>query len=192
MRCLLAALVVVAACTDDPPPGGKTQVAVGGCDGLLTLEHNAGAIHVDTGTDITWTNNPPTSGSHFPTWSAWDHQYTQLPRGYYVHNLEHGGIVMLYRCDAGCPEVVDQLLAAARNMAMDPSCASPITKRVIVTADPLLPDDGQVAAVAWNHAYTASCYDPYVETFARDNYGKAPEDFCSDGPNIGGGTPINP
>ena len=103
-----------------------------------------------------------------------------------MHNAEHGGIVLLYRCDAGCPDVVAQLVTAARNMAADSSCTSPITKRVIVAPDPLLPDGVQVAAVAWNHAYTASCYDPYVETFARDHYAKAPENFCADGINLGG------
>ncbi|HEY5948616.1 MAG TPA: DUF3105 domain-containing protein [Kofleriaceae bacterium] len=186
----LSAALSLAACTDDPPASGKTQVAVGACNGMLTVEHNVTAPHVDTGTDITWSNNPPTSGPHFPTWAAWDRQYPTLDRGYYVHNAEHGGIMLLYRCDAGCPDVVDQLLAAARNMAADAMCTSPITKRVIVAPDPLLPDDVQVAAVAWNHAYTASCYDAYVETFARDNYAKAPENFCNEGANVSGGTPI--
>lgn len=63
---------------------------------------------------------------------------------------------------------------------------------MVSPSDPLLPDGVQVAAVAWNHAYTASCYDPYVETFAREHYAKAPENFCSEGANVSSGTPINP
>jgi hypothetical protein len=180
MRGLLAWLLL-AAC------GGpsKDTTTVSPCDGTLTIENGTG-MHVDTGTNIEWTHNPPTSGPHFPAWAAWDRQYTTLPRGYYVHNAEHGGIVLLYRCDAGCPDVVAQLLTAARNMASDSMCQNPITKRVIVTSDPELPAGVQVAAIAWEHAYTASCYDPYVETFARDHYAKAPENFCSDGLNLGG------
>ena len=186
MRWLLPVLLV--ACTEPE----KSSMNVSPCDGMLTVESNTSGAHVDTGTDIEWTNNPPTSGPHFPAWAGWDREYTTpLPRGYYVHNAEHGGIILLYRCDAGCPDVVASLLAAARAMTPDSSCTSPITKRVIVAPDPLLPDGVQVAAVAWNHAYTASCYDPYVETFARQLYAKAPENFCFDGINLGG-TPINP
>jgi hypothetical protein len=182
MRRLLL-LILSAACSE---PSSETQMMVSPCDGMLTIESDTSGEHVESGTQIEWTNNPPTSGPHFPAWAGWDREYTTLPRGYYVHSAEHGGIVLLYRCDAGCPDVVAQLVTAARNMAPDSSCTSPITKRVIVAPDPLLPDGVQVAAVAWNHAYTASCYDPYVETFARDHYAKAPENFCADGINLGG------
>lgn len=184
------ALLVIAACTDpaDPP----TTEPIGACDGKLVTEHNVSAIHVEVGSPIAWTNNPPTSGNHFGAWAAWDRQYGDLPRGYWVHNLEHGGIVLAYRCDqVACPETVDALLAAARAMAPDPMCTGNVSKRVIVTGDALLPDGVQVAALAWNHAYTASCYDPYVETFAAKHYAKAPENFCAEGVNVSG-TAIDP
>jgi hypothetical protein len=183
MRAQIAAAALALAGCPDP---SKTTKHVGACDGMLTIESDTSAAHVDTGTNIEWTNNPPTSGPHYPTWAGWDREYTALDRGYYVHNAEHGGIVLLYHCDPDCPDVVASLVAAARNMAPDPMCQSPITKRVLVAPDPLLPDGVQIAAVAWNHAYTASCYDAYVETFARDHYADAPEDFCSDGINLGG------
>jgi hypothetical protein len=41
--------------------------------------------------------------------------------GYWVHNLEHGAVVLLYRCPDGCPDLVAQLrelyasLPAGRN-----------------------------------------------------------------------------
>lgn len=159
---------------------------IGACDGQLTVESDTSGEHVPMETIIEWTNNPPTSGPHYPLWAAWDRHYPELPRGHYVHNAEHGGVVLLYRCDASCPDVVDALLAIARDMPADPTCTSPVTKRVIVTSDPLLPDGVQVAAVAWNHAYTASCVDAYLETFVREHYRKAPEDFCIDGANLGG------
>ena len=181
-------VVVLVACADPP---SSTTVPVGACDGMLTIERDTTAEHVPQDSPITWTNNPPTSGPHFPIWAAWDREYAALPRGYYVHNAEHGGIVLLYRCDAGCPEVIDSLVAVARGMAGDASCEDPVTKRVVITADPLLPDGVQVAAVAWNHAYTASCFDSYVETFAREHYARAPEDLCAAGANLGG-TPIGP
>lgn len=181
----------LAACSGDDASGPSTMSVGGACNGLLTVEANTSAQHVPEGTEITWTNNPPTSGSHFPVWAGWDRTYTELPRGNYVHNEEHGGVVLLYRCDDGCPDVVDALVGVARNMTADSSCDAPITKRVIVTGDPLLPADVQVAAVAWNHAYTASCFDDYVAQFASEHYGQGPEDLCGDGANLGG-TLINP
>jgi len=62
---------------------------------------------------------------------------------------------------------------------------------VIITSDPLLPPGVQVAAVAWDYAYTASCFDPYVGKFAKDHYAHAPENTCGDGATFGG-TPIEP
>lgn len=81
--------------------------------------------------------------------------------------------------------------AATRNAAPDASCSAPIRNRILVAADPLLPPDVQVAAVAWNRVYTASCFDPYVATFASEMYAHAPEDFCADG-NPLTGTLIRP
>ena len=45
----------------------------------------------------------------------------------------------------------------------------------------MAPADIQVAAVAWDRIYTASCFDPYVATFAATRYRKGPEDSCADG-----------
>lgn len=189
MRSSALFLLAMTACSD--PAEQPSTTMIGSCDGMLKVEANGAAAHVPMGSPIEWTNNPPTGGDHFPIWGAWDREYAELPRGNYVHNLEHGGIVLLYRCDAGCPDVVAQLLDSARRMPADSACASPVTRRVIVTSDPLLPDGVQVAAVSWNHVFTAGCYDSYVDTFASEHYGQAPEDFCTGGANLGG-TLISP
>lgn len=177
--------VIASACSSTSEPS-STITSVGACDGTLTIERDTSQEHVAMGSTIAWTNNPPTSGPHYDLWAAWDRQYAELPRGNYVHNAEHGGIILLYHCDPACPEVVDALLAVARGMPADPMCAAPVTKRVLVTADPLLPAGIQVGAIAWNHAYTATCYDDYVATFASDHYAKAPENLCVSGANLGG------
>jgi len=177
-------LALVAACESEPT---STTTPVGGaCDGKLTVEKDTSGEHVPMSTQIEWMNNPPTSGPHFDFWAAWDRQYDELPRGHWVHNAEHGGVILLYHCDGGCPEVVDGLLSVARAMPADPACVAPVTKRVIVTGDSLLPPGVQVAAVAWNHAYTASCFDDYVATFAAEHYAMAPEDLCASGASLGG------
>jgi hypothetical protein len=78
------------------------------------------------------------------------------------------------------------LVAVARDAAPDDTCTAPVTKRIIIAADPLLPEGTQVAAVAWNTYYTASCYDPYVATFIRTRYRHGTEDTCAEGVPFGG------
>lgn len=174
--------VLAAACGDqDMPPLA--------CDGVVRSVHGEPALHVPAGSSIQWSTNPPATGEHYPIWAKWDEHYTSLQRGYWVHNAEHGGIILLYRCPEDCPDVVGALLDVARSVAPDDACAAPVKNRVIVVADPLLPPDVQVAAAGWDAIYTASCFDAYIGTFAADRYNKGPEDTCLDGVAFGG-TPL--
>ena len=53
---------------------------------------------------------PPTSGQHWgPNWAEWEMYDRELPPEVFVHNLEHGGIVILYRCDTPCLQVIKDL-----------------------------------------------------------------------------------
>ncbi len=129
-----------------------------------------------------WNSNPPTSGPHSPAWAAWDSYYADLARDHWVHNLEHGGVVIGYRCDAGCPAEVAQLRAIAAGLPDDGRCAVPLHHRVMVVADPLLPDGVMVAAAAWGVAYRATCVDDAaLAAFFAANVGHASEDTCADG-----------
>ncbi|HEY4056518.1 MAG TPA: DUF3105 domain-containing protein [Kofleriaceae bacterium] len=178
-------LVVLSACGTDGADE-PTETMVSPCDGVLHQVPGEPGVHMPQGTAIEWSSNPPATGAHYPVWAGWDRSYTSLERGYYVHNLEHGGIVLLYNCPDGCPDVVAQLEQDVRDATPDPTCAAPVTKRMIIVPDPLLPEGVQVAADAWNTYYTASCYDPYVKTFMRTHYRHGPEDTCGDGIPFGG------
>jgi hypothetical protein len=178
--------LLVAACGDDGDGGQQFPQMVGECDGILDRVASEPGVHEPIGTAISWSSNPPATGAHFPIWAGWDRHYQQLERGYYVHNLEHGGVVLLYNCPAGCPDVVDSLVTLVREANPDPSCDGVVRHRLIVAGDHLLPDGVQVAAVAWDHLYTASCYDPYVATFLREHYGRGTEDTCADGSPMAG------
>jgi len=71
-----------------------------------------GRGHVTEGNPIEYQHYPPTSGSHYPTPARWGTIGTPqqpLPEGRFIHNLEHGGIVVLYNCPGGCPDLVQQL-----------------------------------------------------------------------------------
>lgn len=142
------------------------------------------ALHVAIGSDIQWDSNPPSSGSHYPIWAAYQAYDTPVPRGYYVHDLEHGAIVFVYNCgDAGCPDVVAAFHAASDSLPDDPLCTTAgegVRVRTVITPDPLL--DVTVAAAAWGWTYKAECIDlPSLKAFAAAHYGQGPEEFCTNG-----------
>ena len=68
-----------------------------------------GRTHVPQGTRITYEESPPASGSHWPVWAKWGVYTEPIPEEVFVHNLEHGGVVLLYNCPGPCPDVVRQL-----------------------------------------------------------------------------------
>ncbi len=71
---------------------------------------DAGQVHIPMGDRGVYATYPPTSGQHWgETWADWTMYDRPLPPEEYVHNLEHGGIVLLYRCDKPCPDLVKQL-----------------------------------------------------------------------------------
>ena len=181
-------LFVLVGC-GDPVGSRPLHYELGTCGVVDILDEDVGD-HVAQGSTIEWSTNPPTSGPHFSLWAAWDRSYGTLDRGFWVHNLEHGAVVLAHRCDAGCPDEIAQLAAAVLALPEDAKCEAPIRARALVVADPLLPDDRSFAAIAWGALYSASCVDPdAIAEFAGDFYGRAPENLCDDGASLGG-TPI--
>jgi hypothetical protein len=143
------------------------------------------AQHVPIGTTIQWDSNPPSSGPHYPIWAAYQAYTTPVPRGYYVHDEEHGGVILLYTCadPAGCPEVAAALQSVSDAIPDDPLCAQAgegVRVRTVITPDPLL--DVPVAAAAWGWVYRARCVDlPTLKAFALQHYGQGPEVLCANG-----------
>lgn len=186
MRCAL--LLALVACAD--PSKSTTMRTHDHCDGKVVLEPILDSPHQEVGTPIVWPYNPPTSGPHWPVWAQWNRDYTEIPRGYWLHNAEHGGVVFGYRCSDGCPEVQDALDALVRALPADPHCEAPLRNRAIVVADPLMPDDHAVYAIAWGTYYEATCVDEDALTgFYMDNFGRSTENTCADG-GYYDGTPL--
>jgi uncharacterized protein DUF3105 len=133
--------------------------------------------HVPEGTHIVWLHNPPSSGPHYPVWATYREYAAALPRGYWVHNLEHGAILVLYRPDAPAA-----LIAAVRTgyeaIPDDPECGH---KRAILTPDPLL--DVPFAAVSWT--WVMECGGivdvQSILDFTAVHRNHAPEDLCTEG-----------
>jgi hypothetical protein len=141
------------------------------------------ASHVAVGTHVDYDSNPPSSGPHYPIWAAYQVWDAPVPREYYVHDLEHGAVVLLYKCSApgGCADVVDALKKASDAIPDDPLCSGTgVRVRTVITPDPLL--DVPIAAAAWGWIYKADCIDlPSLTQFAKDHYGQGPEQLCANG-----------
>ena len=178
----VALVVVLGACVDTPGP--ETEL-VGPCNASITNVPIEDSPHVPVGSPIEWSTNPPATGPHYPVWLQWERRYDNVERAYWLHNTEHGGIALLYRC-TDCPDVTAELAAVIGGVPDDPHCTAPIRTRTLVAHDPLLPEDVTVAAVAWGAIYTATCVDDGLSGFVAEHYGKAGENTCADGLPLGG------
>lgn len=137
--------------------------------------------HLPEGTKIEYCTTPPSSGDHYPVWAAFQEYDKPIDWPYLVHSMEHGAVLLLYKCEGACPEVVEALRKVRDNAAPDPLCSGqPTPKRIIIAPSPTL--DTKVAAAAWDATYKAACVDtPTLDAFVRDHYAKGPENFCFPG-----------
>jgi hypothetical protein len=142
--------------------------------------------HVPEGTAVTYASNPPSSGPHYPVWANFQELTHPVDDGYLVHSLEHGAVLLLYRCDlldAACADVVATLRAVRDAVPTDPLCDPAIRVRVIIAPRPA--NDAAIAASAWGFTYRADCVDPAsLAKFVADHYAKAPENVCAPGSTL--------
>jgi hypothetical protein len=142
---------------------GSTDLGgAGACEPVVAEQALADGIHVAACSVIAYATNPPSSGQHYGTWADFGEYDFALPRGYWVHNLEHGAVVVTYHCPEGC----DDELAAARawlaGLAPDANCPSG-TPRVLLVPDPEL--DVRWAASSWGFTLRSDCFD--AEAFSE-------------------------
>jgi len=156
------------------------------CPPVVAVHASLGGDHVATNDGVTYNSNPPSSGPHCGALGRYAvfGQSKPLPSCNYLHNMEHGAVVLLYKCAGECPEIV-AALSGVRDQIVDSECT--FTKRVILTPDPNL--NTLVAAAAWTTTWTSDCVNDdalaSLTTFIRDNLGgagSAPEgNLCGDG-----------
>jgi hypothetical protein len=74
--------------------------AQAGCTDVMAKPATGSADHRPEGTDLPYTDSPPATGPHYPTWAPIARKfYAPQDRpdvGYLVHNLEHGYNIMWY------------------------------------------------------------------------------------------------
>ena len=162
-------------CAADQP---CTSCACGGTAGVCTTRvvPLEGASHVAVGTTISWASNPPASGPHYPVWARYQLHTQTVPRGYWVHNLEHGAVVVLHQPTASA-DLIDALHTAYQALPNDPACGHP---RALLTIDALI--SSPIAVVAWGIAMECMAVDPQaIADFVDGHRGKGPEGVCANG-----------
>jgi hypothetical protein len=148
----------------------------GDCQPVVASHPLEGGQHLPLCAPLTYGTNPPSSGNHYPLWAAYRSYDRAIPRGFWVHSLEHGAVVITYNCPGGCPDEVADVQAFVDGLPTD--CGT--ERRVILTPDPDL--DVRFAASAWGWTLRANCFDRGAfSAFFTDHYNHAPEAICGGG-----------
>jgi hypothetical protein len=193
----LAAAALPAACSSDAvdEKAGICKVSpeteAGVCEFEAKTVTGLDQTHVSACSEVSYADNPPAGGAHYPSWAAFRSYSFPVPRGFWVHDLEHGAVVFSYNCCAsstGCAEEVAQVQAMIDALPADPSCDAATPRRVLLTPDPLL--DVRWGVSAWGSTLRADCVDSErFRQFYLDNVGRGPEDLCNPGTDFGGTAP---
>jgi hypothetical protein len=162
---------------EEPPPA--TDAAA--CNVRLASPPLMATLHIPIGANVVYDSNPPSSGPHYPVWANYQEYVAPVDDRYLVHSMEHGAVLLLYKCeDAGCPALVDALRAVRDALPADPLCDPSLRVRIILAPRPA--NDVTVAAAAWGATYRADCFDAASLTqFITAHYAMGPENFCDPG-----------
>jgi Protein of unknown function (DUF3105) len=128
------------------------------------------AIHRCMNESIEYDERLPTFGTHRPLWAKYG-EYSFLPPQRWVHNLEHGTVVMLYH-----PCAIKQQVEKLKKLVK--GCLY----RHIITPSQLLMASRPLALVTWGKSLEMSVVDPeLVVKFIRETALRAPEQTYNDG-----------
>jgi hypothetical protein len=162
----LLMLLVAAACKGEPRPGDCEVIDA-------TVVPNEGWTHVKEEAECVYQHNPPASGPHLSMWAGYKVHDEVVSRCNWVHNLEHGAVVMLIGPEVSAAQR-QLILDAYAALPNDPDC---LHNRALVTEDPLL--EAPFAVVAADRVLfgPGPSLDEIV-AFAEACRDRAPEDVC--------------
>ena len=142
-----------------------------------------GRNHVAVGTAIDYASCPPSSGRHYsssgiaPVPPGFYDAGARLGPGNWVHNLEHGYVIALYRCEGGqCPS--EDVLSSLRQFVLNGPSTEVATRcgyqsKVLAARfdDMATP----FALVAWDHVLLLDSFDPAVALQFAQRWIEQPE-----------------
>ena len=138
----------------------------GSCEEYLevtSFNHVSGAID--------YPSLPPVGGDHNACWTTFGVHARELADDYWVHNLEHGAVVLLHNCPDGCAEERAQLEAMTEGRPF--ALVMPYAK---------LPT--RFGLVAWEYRLLSDCFDETAfAEFYTDHVNQARESTTSPPPS---------
>jgi hypothetical protein len=150
--------------TPEPTPVPEPTPRLGFTTDIL------GRTHVQTGSTINYAYCPPTSGSHYLAqgrgpipYQVYGPNEEKTPGGW-IHNLEHGAVVMLYRCPSGVigsgdcitQAEFDEMRTWFDNAPPNEVAASCPDKVLVARFDSM---ETKFAQVAWGRALLTNDFD---------------------------------
>jgi hypothetical protein len=138
-------------------PSHSMVVALSGLDCPIEL----GVLgHVPEDRPIYYRANPPLGGPHYGSrYPEYGVVASPVAPGHWVHNLEHGAVVMLYRCDGPCPDLVASLQDLYATLPPNRNNSSG-QARLLAVPYPELPSP--MAMVTWGESILLDRFDAEV------------------------------
>ena len=132
-------------------------------------------VHINSPQKGHWATDPPTSGEHYSLVGTapapWGYHDETLPPEDWVHNLEHGGIAILYNCPSSCAGE-----QATIRRFVDGAPAEDKTNEVKLIATGYAVPGHRFALVAWGWRLYLDAWDPKMaEKFYEAHADQAPE-----------------
>lgn len=120
-----------------------------------------------------YATDQPTSGPHFSQPAAWGVSDVEIPDEQWVHNLEHGGVVVTYKPDLPAKDI-DELRVIAANLTMRDEQKSKKGFKVVLT--PRAANKYAVQLSSWGYNLSLDEVDKTkIQQFYRDRPNTAPE-----------------
>jgi hypothetical protein len=143
----------------NPPWGGGAAPASSSHTAAYSVP-DEGHTHVADAVTLTPKHQPPSSGNHYASPVAAGAYSAEIPAGNWVHNLEHGYIVVVYRCSgAECADLASQAKSIFAALPKEPKFKE--VKFVSTGYQTMKP---KVAVLAWNKEQDMDALDQQLIT----------------------------
>ena len=114
---------------------------------------------------------PPVFGNHYDTWRPPGVYDSPIPEGNFIHDLEHGGIVILYNCPSGCADEINQFRGLVTSLPR-----SRDFNEVKLVVSPNSKIQHPIALLAWDYEQDLDAYDAdAIRAFYVAHLDKGPE-----------------
>jgi hypothetical protein len=135
--------------------------------GVEASDEGGVGLHVGQGRQLSQSNRPPSSGPHYGSSARYGVSAQPIPAGNWIHNLEHGGIVILFRCtDATeCDQLASRVRTEVTSVAEPGAFGS-----VKIVGVPYQDMDTPFTAVAWRRTLPLETFDAEQVLAFYDRY----------------------